>query len=98
VLDAAQQDWQRVDFGRRRRPGGGAHRPRVAGDELGVGLVGLGPAEFAPAEGGDLGGVDDADQEALRAAAYNEDAFRANITVFHWTGSYYETLAMDQAR
>ncbi len=33
-----------------------------------------------------------------RFAVSSSDYIRANISVFHWTGSYYETLAIDSAR
>jgi len=66
VFEAAQQGLQLADFCRRRRPGGRAHGQRVAGDQLGVRLVGLGPAQLALGEGGDPRRVDDADMMALR--------------------------------
>lgn len=33
-----------------------------------------------------------------RFSVSNENYIRANVSVFHWTGSYYETLATDSAR
>jgi hypothetical protein len=33
-----------------------------------------------------------------RFSNVNENFIRANISVFHWTGTYYDTLAIDSAR
>lgn len=72
VLDPPPQSLQRPNFPGRWCPRGWPHHRTVAGDALRVGLVGLGAAEFALDEGGDLRGVDDADAETLRGQAFGE--------------------------
>jgi hypothetical protein len=65
VLDPAQQGLQFADVLGRGGPQGGLFLPHELGDELGIGLVGLGPAQAGLGEGVDPGGVDDADGIAL---------------------------------
>jgi len=56
------------------------------------------PFTIAPGTSVELAGSGYTGFARCRFSGSNPDWIRANLSVFHWTGTYYETLAIDSAR